>query len=92
MVDQGDNNNLTRLVFYDNNEERKSWAYLGQTCSRSLTVFLSQLFPFLVNIFSCFWKIHVSKTCAETIVWLTFFCVVQLDIFHHQQEYEQVSF
>ena len=41
MTDQEDNINLGKIVFDDNNQERKSWACLGQTCSRSLIVFLS---------------------------------------------------
>ena len=32
MIDQEDNSNLGEIVFDDNNEERKSWACLGQTC------------------------------------------------------------
>ena len=35
---------LDKIVFDDNNQERKSWSFLGQTCSRSMIVFLSQLF------------------------------------------------
>ena len=46
MTDQEDNINLGKIVSDDNNQERKSWACLGQTCSRSLIVFLSQLFVF----------------------------------------------
>ena len=34
MSDQEDNINLGKIVFDDNNEERKSWSCLGQTCSR----------------------------------------------------------
>ena len=65
MTDQEDNINLGKIVFDDTNQERKSWSCLGQTCSRSLIVFLSQLFFFLLIIFGCFWKIHLSKTCDE---------------------------
>ena len=46
MTDQEDNIKLGKIVFDDNNPERKSWACLGKTCSRSLIVFLSQLFVF----------------------------------------------
>ena len=49
MTDQEDKFNLGKIVFDDNNQERKSWAYLGQTCSRSLIVFLSQLFVILLR-------------------------------------------
>ena len=44
MTDQGDIINLGEIVFDDNNQEKKSWACLGQICSRSLIVFLYQLF------------------------------------------------
>ena len=47
MTDQEDNINLAKIVFDDNNHERKSWACLGQACSTSLFVFLSQLFVIL---------------------------------------------
>ena len=41
MTDQEDNIDLGEFVFDDNNQERKSWACLGQACSKSLIVFLS---------------------------------------------------
>ena len=47
MTDQEDNINHGKIVFDDNNQERKPWACLGRTCSRSLIVFPSQLFVFL---------------------------------------------
>ena len=65
MNDNEDNINLGEIVFDDNNQERKSWACLGQTCSRSLIVFLSQLFVSLLIIFGCFWRIHLSETRDE---------------------------
>ena len=70
MTDQEDIFNLGKIFFDDNNQERKSWACLGQTCSRSLIVFLSQLFVILLIIFGCFWRIHLSKTCDESTVWV----------------------
>ena len=54
MTDQEDNNNLGKIVFDDNNQERKFWALLGQTCSRSLIVFLSYFFAISLIIFGCF--------------------------------------
>ena len=66
--------NLGKIVFDDNNQERKSWACLGQTCSRSLIVFLSQLFVIALIIFGCFWRIHLSKTCDESTVWVGILC------------------
>ena len=68
MADQEDNINLGKIVFYDNNQERKSWACLGQTCSRSLIVCLSQLFVNVLIIFGCFWRIHLLNTCDESTV------------------------
>ena len=68
MTDQEDNINLVKIVFDDNNQERKSWVCLGQTCSRSLIVFLSQLFVILLVIFECFWRIHLAKTFDESTV------------------------
>ena len=74
MTDQEDNINLGQIVFDDNNQERNFWACLGQTYSRSQIVFLSQLFVILLIIFGCFWRIHLSKTCDESTVWVGFFC------------------
>ena len=74
MTDQEKNINLGKIVFDDNNQERKSWSCLGQTCSRSLIVFLSQLFVILLTIFGCFWRIHLSKTCDEATVWVEILC------------------
>ena len=74
MTDQEDIINLSKIVFDDNNQERKSWACLRQTCSRSLIVFLSQLFVILLIIFGCFWRIHLSKTCDESTVWVGILC------------------
>ena len=69
-----DNICLGKIVFDDNNQERKSLACLGQTCSRSLIVFLSQHFVFLLIIFGCFCRIHLPKTCDESTVWVGFLC------------------
>ena len=41
MTDLEDHIIVGKNVFDDNNQERKSWASLGQTCSGSLIVFLS---------------------------------------------------
>ena len=74
MTDQEDNINLGENVFDDSNQERKSWACLGQTYSRSLIVFLFQLFVILLIIFGCFWRIHPSKPCDESTVWVRNLC------------------
>ena len=73
MTDREDNINLSKIIFDDNNEKRKTWACLGQTCSRSLIVFLSQLFVILLINLGCFWSIHLSKTCDESTVWVGIF-------------------
>ena len=70
MIAQEDKINPCKIVFDDNNQERKSWSCMGQTCSRSLFVFLSQLFVILLIISGCFWRIHLSKTCDESTVWV----------------------
>ena len=63
------------LIFFDDkNQETKSCACLGQTCSRSLIVFLSQLFVVVLIIFVCFWRIHFSEICDESTVWVGFLC------------------
>ena len=64
---------LDNIVFGDNNPERKAWSCLGQTCSRSLIVFLSQLFVDLLIIFGCF-CIRLSETCDESTVWVEILC------------------
>ena len=74
MTDLEDKNILGKIVFDNKNQERKSWTWLGQTCSKSPTVFLTQLFVFLLIIFDCFWKIHLSKTCDEATVWVGTLC------------------
>ena len=90
-MDQEHNINLDKIVFDENVQERKSWACLGQTCSRSLIVFLSQLFVILLIIFGRFRRIHFAKTCDESIVWLEF-CAVRQDTCYPHADYEQVNF
>ena len=74
MTDQEDSINLGKIVFDNNNQERQSWICLGQTCFRSLIVFLSQLFIILLIFFGCFWRIHLSKTCEESTVSVGILC------------------
>ena len=75
MTDQENDINLGKIVFDDDNQERKSWACLVQTCSRYVIVFLSQIFVVLLIMFGCFWRIHLSKTCDESTVWVGFLCI-----------------
>ena len=81
MNDQEDDINLGKIVFDDNNQERKSWACLGQTCSRSLIVFLSQLFVILLIIFGCFWRLHFSDLVTNQRFGLEV-CAVRQDTFY----------
>ena len=80
MTDQVDKIILGKIVFDDNNQERKSWACLGQTCSRSLIVFRSQLFVILVII-----QVAVGEFIFQKLVKNPLFgwevCVVQQDTF-----------
>ena len=74
MTDLKDNINQGKNVFDDNHQDGKSWACLGQTRSRSLIVFLSQLSLILLIIFGCCWRIHLSKTCDESFTWVGILC------------------
>ena len=76
MNDQEDNIKVDEIVFDDNIQERKSWACFGQTCYRSLILFLSQRFVILLIIFGCFWRIHLSKLCDESTVCVGILCSV----------------
>ena len=74
MPDQTDNINLDKIVFDDQNVERRSWSCLGQTCSWSLIVFLSPFSVILLIICSCFWRIQLAKTCDESTVRVEILC------------------
>ena len=54
MTDHEDIINLDKIVCDDNNQERNSWTCLGQTCSRSLSVSLSQLFVIFLIVLGYF--------------------------------------
>ena len=71
MTEQTDNGlNLGNFVFDDNNQERQSWKCFGQTCNRSLVVFLSQFFVILLILACCIVRITLAETCEETTVWI----------------------
>ena len=91
MTELEDKTNPCKIIFDENNQERKSWSCLGQTCSRSLIVFLSQLFAILLIIFGCFWRVQFSKVCDESAVWVEILAVRQDTIYPHQN-YEQNDF
>ena len=66
MTDQEDNINLGKIVFDDNNQERKSRACLGQTCSKIADCVSVPTFCHLWLLLG----IPLSKTCDESIVWV----------------------
>ena len=71
MTEHTDNGlNLGNFVFDDNNQERKSWKCFGQTCNRSLVVFLSQFLVILLILACCIVRIALAETCEETTVWI----------------------
>ena len=74
MPDDTDSINLDKNVFDDQNVERRLWSCLGQTCSRSLIVFLSQFFVILLIVCGCFWRMHLAKTFNESTVWVGILC------------------
>ena len=70
MTEHTDNGlNLGNFVF-DDNQERQSWKCFGQTCNRSLVVFLSQFFVILLILACCIVRITLTETCEETTVWI----------------------
>ena len=81
MTDLEDNINLSKIVFDDNNQERTSWDCLGQTCSRSLIVFLSQLFVILLIILDVFGEFTPQKLVTNQLFGLEF-CAVRQDTFY----------
>ena len=55
MTAQEDLFDSNKIVFDADNQERKSWTCLGQSCSRCFVVFLARLFVILLIIFGCSW-------------------------------------
>ena len=74
MPDHSDTIKLDKFVFDDQNVEKRLWSCLGQTCFRSLIVFLSPFSVILLIFCGCFWRIHLAKTCDESTVWVGIFC------------------
>ena len=89
MTDKEDKINQGKSVFDGSNQERKSWACLGQTCSRSLIAFLSKPFVILLIILGCFWRIQFLKKCDESAFWVGILCSAAG---YPHQDYEQVIF
>ena len=92
MADQEDIINLGKIVFDDNNQKRKSWACLGQTCSRSVIVFLSHFVVVLFIIFGWFWRIHSFQKLMTNQLFGLEVCAERKDTFYPHQDYEQVNF
>ena len=40
MANQADQINLDKIIFDENNSEKKSWICIGHSCSRSLIIFV----------------------------------------------------
>ena len=51
---------LGNFVFDENNQERQSWKSFGQTCNRSLVVFLSQFFCHTIDFSLLYRKNYIS--------------------------------
>ena len=91
MTDQKKSYILGKIVSDNNNQERKSWPSLGQTCSRFLIVVLSQLFVILLIYSVCFWTIRLWKLVTNPLYGWEF-CAVKQDTFYPHQDWEQVIF
>ena len=71
MTEHTDNGlNLGNFAFDDNNQERQSWKCFGQTCNRSLVVFLSQFFVIFLILACCIVRKTLAETCEKTTVWI----------------------
>ena len=74
MPDHTDNINLDKIVFDNQDVERRWWSCLGQTCSRCLIVLLSEFFVKLLIICGCFCRRHLAKICDESTVRVGILC------------------
>ena len=86
MNDQEDKNHLGKNEFDDNDQERRSWDCLGQTCSWPLLVFLWFCSLSLVAFEEFIFRKLVTN---QLFGWK--FCAGQQDTFYPHQNYEQVS-
>ena len=91
MADQESNINLDKIFFDDNNQERKSWACLGQTCSGSLIVFLSQILSFCWSSSVALGEFTFQKLVTNQLFGSDF-CAVRQDTFYRHQDYAQINF
>ena len=74
MTDQEDKNILGKIAFDDNTQERKSWACLEQTCSRSVMYFRPIFSKTLLSKFGCFWRTYLPKACGQSTVRVGILC------------------
>ena len=84
------NLNLEKNVFDGNNSERKSWRCVGQTCSRSIIVFLSQFFIILLIVLGSFWE-FIRQQVVKNLQCGLEFCVAQQELLFQRRDYEQVD-
>ena len=67
--------NLGKLVFDEENHERKSWKSFGRTCNRFLLVFVSHFFVIVLILACAIVRIMLSTTSEATTVWEQFYQV-----------------
>ena len=87
MADHTDNINLDNIVFDDQNVEKRSWSCLGQTCSKSLIVLLTEFFVILLIFCVINWPRLLTNL---QFGWES--CAMQQDTFYLYQSYERDSF
>ena len=80
MTDQEDN--IGKIVFDEDNQERKLTACSGQACFRSLIIFLSQHFC-LIRLVPFGQSIFHKRVTNQLFGWE--FCVVKEDTFYPHQ-------
>ena len=85
MTDQEEQIIPGKLFFDNNNQERKSLACLGQTCSRSLFVFLSHLLVVCRLTLVAFGEFSFQKVVTDALFGWEF-CAVQQDTFYPHQD------
>ena len=93
MTDLEDNINLGKVVSDDNNQQRKTWACLGQ--DKPLP---DRWFCFCPNFCSFYWpslvafgELTFQKLVTNQLFGLDY-CVVRQDTFYPHQDFEQVNF
>ena len=91
MTDQKDKIYLSIIVFDENNQKKKSWSCLRQTCSISLMLISPNFFWFCwLSLIALgeftFWKLVKNQLFGQK------FFVVQLTTFYNHQVYEQLIF